>query len=144
VTSQPTTDAAFEATREMLAASDFLRLLDLHFDQAAPTRMTGWFEPGPQHHQNFGILHGGVLCSVVETFASIGGWLAVRDSGRSVVGVSNTTDFIRSTVSGRLDVDARAVYQGRTQQLWEVVISRSSDLKDVARGKVRLQNIEPR
>jgi uncharacterized protein (TIGR00369 family) len=144
MTDHPSSGAALEAERDMLAASDFLRLLDCHFDEASPTRLTGWFDTGPQHHQNSGIVHGGVLCSVVETYASIGAWLAVRDSGRTVVGVSNTTDFIRSGTSGRLDVDARAVHQGRTAQLWEVVISRHSDGKDVARGRVRLQNLEPR
>ncbi len=135
---------AVEAERRMLAASDFLRLLDCHFDEAGPTRMRGWFEAGPQHHQPFGILHGGVLCSVVETFASIGAWLAVRDEGRTAVGVSNATDFIRSTTTGRLDVEAHPIHQGRSQQLWEVAVTRHDDGKDVARGRVRLQNIEPR
>ena len=81
---------------------------------------------------------------MVETFASLGAWLAVKDSGRTTVGVSNTTDFIRATTAGRLDVDARAVHQGKTQQLWEVVITRHDDGKDVARGRVRLQNVERR
>ena len=138
------TGAAFEAERELLSTSDFLNLLGCHFDEVGPTRLTGWFEVGPQHHQNFGILHGGVLCSVVETFASVGAWFAVRETGRHVVGVANATDFLRSTTAGRLEVVATAVYQGRTQQLWEVVITRAIDGKDVARGRVRLQNIDPR
>lgn len=136
--------AALEAGRANLEASAFLRLLNCHFDEATATRMTGWFETGPDHHQPFGLLHGGVLCSVVETFASVGAWLAVRDTGMATVGVSNTTDFLRSTTSGRLDVVASAIHQGRSQQLWEVIITRASDGKEVARGKVRLQNVEPR
>jgi acyl-coenzyme A thioesterase PaaI-like protein len=36
------------------------------------------------------------------------------------------------------------VYQGRTLQLWDVVITRAVDGKDVARGRVRLQVIDPR
>lgn len=130
--------------QELLGSSEFLRLLGCQFDEVGPTRMTGWFDTGSQHHQPFGILHGGVLASVVETFASVGAWLAVRDSGRSAVGVSNTTEFLRATTAGRLDVVATAVHQGRTQQLWDVVISRAADGKDVARGRVRLQNVEAR
>ena len=136
--------ADLEASRTVLGASEFLRLLNCHIEEAGPERVVGWLEVGPQHHQPFGILHGGVLSSVVETFASIGAWLAVRESGRSAVGVANATDFLRATRSGRLDVDARAVHQGATQQLWEVVISRAGDGKDVARGRVRLQNVAPR
>ena len=139
---QHASGVAFEAEQGP-ERSEFMRLLGCRFDEVGPTRITGWFETGPQHHQPFGILHGGVLASVVETFASIGAWLSVRDSGRTAVGVSNTTDFLRSTTDGRLDVTAAAVYQGRTQQLWEVVITRAGDGKDVARGRVRLQIITP-
>jgi 1,4-dihydroxy-2-naphthoyl-CoA hydrolase len=141
---QSSSGAALEAELGRQPSSEFVRLLGCHFDEAGPTRLTGWIEVGPQHHQPFGILHGGVLSSVVETFASLGAWLAVRDSGRVTVGVANTTDFLRSTTTGILHVVADAVYQGRSQQLWEVAISRASDGKDVARGRVRLQNIEPR
>lgn len=144
MTTDGTTGAAFEAERLLTGSSDFLRLLGCHFDEVGPTRVTGWLEVGPQHHQPFGLLHGGVLASVVETFTSVGAWVAVRDSGQHVVGVSNSTDFLRSTKSDRLVVVATAVYQGRTQQLWEVVITRAIDGKDVARGRVRLQNIDPR
>ena len=81
---------------------------------------------------------------MVETFASIGAWMAVRDSGRHTVGVANSTDFLRSTTSGRLDVVATAVYQGRTQQLWEVRMTRAEDGALVAQGQLRLQNLLPR
>lgn len=138
------TPPALEVARDMLSRSEFLKLLDCHFDEVTATRITGWFEVGPQHHQPFGILHGGVLCSVVETFASVGAMEAVRPSGRQVVGVANATDFLRSTVSGRLDVVGTAVHQGRTLQLWDVAITRAVDGKDVARGRVRLQVLEPR
>jgi 1,4-dihydroxy-2-naphthoyl-CoA hydrolase len=37
---------------------------------------------------------------------------------------------------------AVAIHQGRTQQLWQVELRRAEDDKLVARGQVRLQNIE--
>jgi 1,4-dihydroxy-2-naphthoyl-CoA hydrolase len=129
---------------DLLAASEFLRLLDIHYDEMGPSRVTGWFEAGPQHHQPFGIVHGGVLASVVETFASVGAWLSVRDSGRMAVGIANATDFLRPTTSGRMDVVATAFHQGGTQQLWDVLITRAVDGKAVARGRVRLQNLDGR
>ena len=43
---------------------------------------------------------------------------------------------------GRLAVVATPIQQGRTQQLWQVEIHRPEDQKLVARGQVRLQNIE--
>jgi acyl-coenzyme A thioesterase PaaI-like protein len=57
------------------------------------------------------------------------------------VGVNNNTDFLRPMTSGRLDVVAEPVQQGRTLQLWLVQLSRADDGKLVARGHVRLQNV---
>ena len=37
---------------------------------------------------------------------------------------------------------ATAIQQGRTQQLWQVEIRTPEDDKLVARGQVRLQNVE--
>jgi acyl-coenzyme A thioesterase PaaI-like protein len=42
--------------------------------------------------------------------------------------------------AGRVDVVAEPVQQGRTQQLWQVTLTRE-DGKLVAQGRVRLQNI---
>ena len=41
---------------------------------------------------------------------------------------------------GRVDVVAEPIQQGRTQQLWQVLLTRE-DGKLVARGQVRLQNV---
>jgi acyl-coenzyme A thioesterase PaaI-like protein len=57
------------------------------------------------------------------------------------VGVSNQTDFIRATTEGVLIGSATPIHRGRTQQLWQVTVTRESDAKLVARGQVRLQNV---
>ena len=44
---------------------------------------------------------------------------------------------------GRVTVDAHAIQQGRTQQLWEVRITDDRE-RLIATGQVRLQNITPR
>lgn len=103
-----------------------------------------WAQVGPQHHQDAGIVHGGWYAAVVETVASFGAHTAAERRGMTVVGVANTTEFFRPVRQGRLDVVAWAVHQGRTQQVWEVHITRAGDDKLVARGQLRLQNIATR
>ena len=93
----------------------------------------------PEHHQPYGIVHGGVHCSVIETAASIGAALWWGDRG-DVVGVSNATDFLRASREGRLTATAVPIHRGRLQQLWAVTIA-GEDGRDVARGQVRLQNL---
>ena len=93
----------------------------------------------PHLHQPYGIVHGGVYCSLVETAASIaaGTWLGDRGN---VVGVANHTNFIRATREGTLTATATPVQRGRTQQLWQVDIVDETD-RLVARGEVRLANL---
>jgi 1,4-dihydroxy-2-naphthoyl-CoA hydrolase len=118
-------------------------VLGLVFDSVALDRLTAHLEISPTHHQPYGIVHGGVWCAVIETMASFGAALHAAKDGQLVVGVNNSTDFLRAQREGRVDVEATPVHVGRTQQLWHVVITRSGDGKPVARGQVRLQAIDP-
>jgi 1,4-dihydroxy-2-naphthoyl-CoA hydrolase len=122
--------------------SDFLRLLELEFDEITPTRVNGSIAADERHHQPWGLVHGGVYTTAIETFATVGAYEAVKDRGQLAVGVNNVTDFLRPHRSGRLSVTATAIQQGRSQQLWQVEMRRIGDEKLVARGQVRLQNID--
>ncbi|HVU72867.1 MAG TPA: PaaI family thioesterase [Mycobacteriales bacterium] len=96
----------------------------------------------PDLLQVHGIVHGGVWCSLVETAASIGAglWLEAQGGG-DTVGVSNTTDFLRALREGIVTATATPVHRGRLQQLWDVEVRDESD-RPIARGRVRLQNLE--
>ncbi len=116
--------------------------LGLFVDEVSLEGVRGHLECDERHHQPFGIVHGGVWCAVVESLASIGAAMQVASSGKVVVGVANSTDFLRAHRVGRVDAEARPVHVGRTQQLWQVVLTRAEDGKVVARGQVRLQNVD--
>ncbi|MET8350578.1 PaaI family thioesterase [Micromonospora sp. NPDC005206] len=119
----------------------FVALLGLKFEEATADRVVIGWRVRPQLHQPFGIQHGGVYCSVVETAASVGGSLWLGDRG-TVVGVSNQTDFLRAVREGELTAVGTPVHRGRSQQLWQVEIT-DADQRLVARGQVRLQNLSP-
>jgi uncharacterized protein (TIGR00369 family) len=128
-------------TPELSAPSEFMRLLEIEFEERGPTRVTGSIAADERHHQPWGLIHGGLYTTVIESFATTGAFEAVKNQGMQAVGVSNHTDFLRPHRSGRLDVVATPVHQGRTQQLWQIEIRRPEDGKLVARGQVRLQNV---
>ncbi|ADL45942.1 PaaI family thioesterase [Micromonospora aurantiaca] len=117
----------------------FVALLGLTFDEVSGDRVVIRWKVRPELHQPYGIQHGGVYCSVVETAASIGGALWLGDKG-NVVGVSNQTDFLRAVRDGELTAVGTPVHRGRSQQLWLVEIT-DADSRLVARGQVRLQNL---
>ena len=92
--------------------------------------------------QPWGIVHGGVYCAVIESMASVSGhvWLS-ENGGGTIVGVNNNTDFLRAIKSGTVYGRAEPVHRGRRQQLWLVTITDDNE-RVVARGQVRLQNLE--
>jgi 1,4-dihydroxy-2-naphthoyl-CoA hydrolase len=115
--------------------------LGLAWDGLALDRVTAHLDCDERHHQPYGIVHGGVWCAVVESLASVGAALRAVAAGGVVVGVSNSTDFLRAHRTGRVDAVAEPLHVGRTQQLWQVVLTRADDGKVVARGQVRLQQL---
>ena len=118
---------------------NFNRWLGLEVLEASGDRVVVGCDVRPDHHQPYGIVHGGVHSSLVETVASIAAARWLGDRGR-VVGVSNQTDFLRAIRDGRLVATGTPVHRGRLQQLWVVEV-RDADDRLVARGQVRLQNI---
>jgi 1,4-dihydroxy-2-naphthoyl-CoA hydrolase len=123
-------------------ASAFARAAGLVLDEVSGSRVTGHIVLGPDHHTPWGIVHGGVYSTAIESAASIGASAAVRDTGQVAVGMTNTTHFLRSLTSGRVGVDAVALNQGRSQQLWRVDVADEAG-RLVAHGEVPLQNVTP-
>ena len=127
---------------DLVDANAFGRATGFRISSVSGHRVTGVVDAGPEQHTPWGVVHGGVYCAVVEAAASVGASAAVAADGRFAVGVNNNTDFLRATTEDRLDVLAEPIQQGRTQQLWQVLITRARDGALVARGQVRLQNVK--
>ncbi|HEU4427835.1 MAG TPA: PaaI family thioesterase [Myxococcota bacterium] len=115
----------------------------MRFAQVTPARVVAYLDAGEQHHQPYGVLHGGVYCSIVEAVASYGAGNAALAAGqKGVLGVSNSTDFYRSHSAGELTCVGTPVHQGRSAHVWQVEVTRSSDRKLVARGQVRFHVLQ--
>jgi 1,4-dihydroxy-2-naphthoyl-CoA hydrolase len=70
-----------------------------------------------------GLVHGGVFASIAESTASMATWIAVHDEGKSAVGLSNQTNFLRPILGGTIHALARRRHRGRTTWVWEVDIT---------------------
>jgi 1,4-dihydroxy-2-naphthoyl-CoA hydrolase len=120
--------------------SAFVSGAGLILDEVGPHRVVGHINLGPDHHTPWGIVHGGVYATAVESAASLGASAAVVDQGLVAVGLTNTTHFLRPLTAGRVTVTAVALNQGRTQQLWQVDVNDQPG-RLVAHGELRLQNV---
>ena len=122
-------------------AGAWLQSLGMVLDEIGGTRVAAHLDLGSQYHTPWGVVHGGIYTTVIESVARVGASAAVVELGQFAVGVNNTTDFLRSMRAGRVDIVAEPVIQGRVQQLWHVTVTRHDDGKAIAQGRVRLQNV---
>lgn len=120
--------------------SGFDKLIGLRYEEVAPDRVVAVIPVTPDLHQGYGIVHGGVYATAVESTASVGAAVWLGAEGRAV-GIANHTDFLRPVRGGKLRVEATPVNRGRSTQLWEVAITDERG-RPVAHGRVRLMNLD--
>ena len=101
-----------------------------HFDALLGTE---WLDDDPEHarvriemrdelRQPVGLLHGGVMSSLVESVCSRATALAVMGDGMMAMGQSIGVNFIRPVTKGHAEVHAKARHRGRTTWVWEAEI----------------------
>lgn len=114
----------------------------IELTDASADHCDGRLEINENHHQPYGVVHGGVYCTMIETLASTGAAIWAMEHGMAgAVGVTNKTDFLKATTEGVLLGEATPIHRGRTQQLWQVDIRLEESDRLVAQGQVRLQNV---
>jgi uncharacterized protein (TIGR00369 family) len=106
------------------------RELRSHFDQLIGTE---WLDDDPDHarvrvelrdelRQPVGLLHGGVMSSLVESVCSRATALATMGDGMIAMGQSISVSFIRPVTEGGAEVRARARHRGRTTWVWNAEV----------------------
>ncbi|MDX6622365.1 MAG: 1,4-dihydroxy-2-naphthoyl-CoA hydrolase [Solirubrobacterales bacterium] len=69
--------------------------------------------------QPVGLVHGGVLSTLVESICSRATAISVIDQGMVAMGQSISVSFVRPITEGHVEVRARAPHRGRTTWVWE-------------------------
>jgi uncharacterized protein (TIGR00369 family) len=124
------------------AAEGWLQAMGVTITHATDEEVRAELTVGPEHLQSYGIVHGGVHCGLIESLASIGAALFALPRGQSVVGLENSTSFVRAVRSGaRLHAISTPITRGRRTQVWEARVLDEQD-KVVATGRVRLLCVE--
>lgn len=94
---------------------------------------TEWIDDDPDHararirvrdelRQPLGLLHGGVISTLVESVCSRATAIAVGDQQMMAMGQSIAVSFIRPITEGAAEVRARARHRGRSSWVWEAEI----------------------
>jgi 1,4-dihydroxy-2-naphthoyl-CoA hydrolase len=124
------------------ARGGFELALGMTFTSASADEVALEVPVRPELLQPYGLVHGGVYSSIIESAASVGAALFAMRSGQTTVGLENTTSFVRAVRSGKLVAVAKPLHRGRQTQVWEVEV-RSDEGKLAATGRVRMLCLEP-
>jgi 1,4-dihydroxy-2-naphthoyl-CoA hydrolase len=101
-----------------------------HFDALIGTE---WLDDDPDHararvpmrdelRQPVGLMHGGVMSSLVESVCSRATALAVLEDGMAAMGQSISVNFMRPITEGHAEVKAIARHRGRTTWVWDAEV----------------------
>lgn len=101
------------------------------FDQLLGTE---WLDHDPDHararapvrdelKQPLGLVHGGVMSSLVESICSRATALSVFADGYAAMGQSIDVNLLRPITEGSIEVTARARHRGRTTWVWEAEVT---------------------
>jgi 1,4-dihydroxy-2-naphthoyl-CoA hydrolase len=101
-----------------------------HFDELVGTE---WLSQDPDDArvrlsmreelaQPFGLMHGGVMSTLIESVCSWATAGAVHDDGMAAMGQSINVAFVRPITAGSAEVRAKARHRGRTTWLWEAEV----------------------
>jgi 1,4-dihydroxy-2-naphthoyl-CoA hydrolase len=128
------------------------RGLHSHFDALVGTE---WLDDDPDHararvelrdelRQPVGLLHGGVMSTLVESICSRATALAVMGEGMTAMGQSIGVSFIRPVTEGGVEVQAHARHRGRTTWVWEAEVRDDRDrLCALAQMTIAVRPLEP-
>jgi len=108
---------------EKTGRNELLQFLGVEIEVAEPDRAVLTMEVTPRVHQYIGIMNGGVSLFLCETAASVGAVLSADLTKQTPVGIEINANHLRAVSRGRIRVEARPLYAGRTMNVWNIEIT---------------------
>lgn len=105
-----------------LPDSPFDLLLGTEWIDDNPDKAIARLPMRDEHRQPMGIMHGGVMSSLVESLCSRATAKAVVLENRIAMGQSISTNLLRPVSERGIEVEATAVHRGRMTWVWKATI----------------------
>jgi uncharacterized protein (TIGR00369 family) len=99
--------------RKAMTSTPIVELIGFTIGEIGDGRAVGSFQPGPQHANPMGTLHGGVLCDLAD--AAMGTAFATTlQADESFTTMDLHIHFFRPVWNGQLRAEARVIQRGKT------------------------------
>jgi 1,4-dihydroxy-2-naphthoyl-CoA hydrolase len=116
-----------EEIRERERLPHFADYVGIEILDEGPDEPRARVEVRDELRQPFGLMHGGVMLTMVESVCSRATTLAVLDEGMAAMGQSLSLSFLRPISEGYAEVRARPRHRGRTTWVWDAEIRDSAE-----------------
>ncbi len=116
---------------EIIALMPFAVTLGLELTAASPTEVVGTMAWTPEKCTTFGILHGGAVMAMADSFGAVCAFLNLPD-GATTSTIESKTNFFRGVREGTVTATATPLHVGRTT----IVVQ--TDVRDQAGKRVAL------
>src|SRR5438046_905964 len=94
--------------------------LSFELIRLAADSATGRVTIDERHRQPAGVVHGGVYAALAESLASEATAESAGREAFTVLGMSNSTSFLRPARDGTITAEATPIHSGRTTWVWDV------------------------
>jgi uncharacterized protein (TIGR00369 family) len=106
-------DAYIHALLAMINRSPFPQHMQMQIESIAPDRCRIVLDADERHRQPFGIVHGGVYATLIDTATFWAAFLRIPD-GAGLVNVDLKLNYLQSVTDGRLTAEGFCIRAGRT------------------------------
>jgi uncharacterized protein (TIGR00369 family) len=106
-----------------VGASPFDQLIGTEWVSDDPDGAKARVDVRDELKQPVGLVHGGVLSTIVESVCSRATALAVSDPGMAAMGQSLHVNYLRPITAGTIEVSAVARHRGRTTWIWDAEVN---------------------
>ena len=101
-----------------------METLEIKYDSA--NTKEGWLKGSmpvnANHHQPFGLLHGGASLSLAESLGSAASLMYIDLKTQAINGISISANHVKSKKDGMVYGTAQIVHKGKSTHLWEIKI----------------------
>jgi 1,4-dihydroxy-2-naphthoyl-CoA hydrolase len=103
--------------------NELMQFLGVKIEMVEPERTVLTMEVTSKVHQYIGIMHGGVSLFLSETAASIAAVCAADLTQFAPVGIEINANHLRAVNKGKITVEAKPLYNGKSMSVWNVEIT---------------------
>jgi uncharacterized protein (TIGR00369 family) len=103
--------------------NELMQFLGVKIESVESDRTVLTMEVTSKVHQYIGIMHGGVSLFLCETAASIAAVCAADLTKFAPVGIEINANHLRAVSRGKITVEAKPLYNGRSMSVWNVEIT---------------------